>query len=67
MFPEKQDWVDRAFNKVFRMFHPKAYKTAMKMYKDMVAKGVQSPVQKVAAAIRGIDPRDFQDLSLIHI
>ena len=31
------------------------------MYKDMVAKGVQSPVQKVAAAIRGIDPRDFQD------
>ena len=34
---------------------------AMKMYKDMVAKGVKSPVQKVAAAIRGIEPRDFQD------
>ena len=61
MFPEKQDWVDRAFNAVFRMTHPKAYKMALDMYKKMLEKGEKSPVQKVAAAIRGIDPRDFQD------
>ena len=61
MFPEKQDWVDRAFNSVFRMTHPKAYKMALDMYKKMLEKGEKSPVQKVAAAIRGIDPRDFQD------
>ena len=61
MFPEKQDWVDRAFNAVFRMTHPKAYKMALDMYKKLLAKGEKSPVGKVAAAIKGIDPRDFQD------
>ena len=61
MFPEKQDWVDRAFNAVFRLTHPKAYKMALDMYKKMLEKGERSPVQKVAAAIKGINPRDFQD------
>ena len=61
MFPEKQDWVDRAFNAVFRMTHPKAYKLALDMYKKMLEKGERNPVRKVAMAIKGIDPRDFQD------
>ena len=61
MFPEKQDWIKRAFNAVFRMTHPKAYETALKMYTKMLEKGEKSPVAKVAAAIGGIDPRDFQD------
>ena len=61
MFPEKQDWVDRAFNAVFRMTHPKAYKLALDMYKKMLEKGEKNPVRKVAMAIKGIDPRDFQD------
>ena len=61
MFPEKQDWVDRAFNAVFRMTHPKAYKMALDMYKKMLEKGERNPVRKVAMAIKGIDPRDFQD------
>ena len=38
MFPEKQDWVDRAFAAVFRMTHPKTMKKAIEMYKNMIAK-----------------------------
>ena len=61
MFPERQDWVDKAFAAVFRMTHPKTMKKAIEMYKNMIAKGERAPVAKVANAIRGLDPRELGD------
>ena len=61
MFPERQDWVDRAFAAVFRMTHPKTMKRAIQMYKDLIAKGERAPVGKVAGMIRGLNPRELGD------